>query len=530
MAIPNPSPNPNQRRNQMYKLILGDAIEEMRKMPSDSVHLVFGSPPYEDARTYGIDFNLKRQAWVDWMVEVYRESLRVCKGLVAFVVEGKTRKYSYSGTPLLLSADLLRAGITLRKPPIFKRVGIPGSGGPDWLRNDYEFIVCATNGGKLPWSDNTAMGHPPKWGPGGEMSHRVSDGTRINQWGHSLNSGATTVRGDGVVRSHGRRPSHREIKMISARNSDGTRDNEKGEVYVAPIKANPGNVVECIVGGGVMGSRLAHENEAPFPEKLAEFFVRSFCPPDYCHSCGYVIGSPINEKNTKSYVTLSSMRTTIPHLGKSEEGRSKQVLQSAMPMGIYAERQGGLRLVSEGDTTQEEQQPEDPILQQTMRESMVGGEPKDYETTNPNHEGLYPSTASNAPESEQIRLCDGASNHNGEIPETKTAGGRDSSPSEREKRRQSNRESRIDVEKSPRSSSEKPYYSLSTLPLRVPLEQVCPICGSSEVYPGIVLDCFSGSGTTAAVALKHGRNAIGIDIRPSQIDLALRRLEAIPNE
>jgi len=25
---------------------------------------------------------------------------------------------------------------------------------------------------------------------------------------------------------------------------------------------------------------LAHENEAPFPEKLAEFMVRSFCPPN----------------------------------------------------------------------------------------------------------------------------------------------------------------------------------------------------------------------------------------------------------
>ena len=28
-----------------------------------------------------------------------------------------------------------------------------------------------------------------------------------------------------------------------------------------------------------MGSKLCHENEAPFPEKLAEFFIKSFCPP-----------------------------------------------------------------------------------------------------------------------------------------------------------------------------------------------------------------------------------------------------------
>jgi hypothetical protein len=39
-------------------------------------------------------------------------------------------------------AALHEAGFKLRKPPIFQRVGIPGSGGPDWLRNDYEFVVC----------------------------------------------------------------------------------------------------------------------------------------------------------------------------------------------------------------------------------------------------------------------------------------------------------------------------------------------------------------------------------------------------
>ncbi|KKM88727.1 hypothetical protein LCGC14_1255830 [marine sediment metagenome] len=28
-----------------------------------------------------------------------------------------------------------------------------------------------------------------------------------------------------------------------------------------------------------MGSKLAHQHPAPFPEKLAEFFIRSFCIP-----------------------------------------------------------------------------------------------------------------------------------------------------------------------------------------------------------------------------------------------------------
>ena len=273
----------------------GDCLAWMKRMPSQSVDLVVCSPPYEDLRTYGIGFRLKGQDWVDWAVARYLECYRICRGLVAWVVEGKTAKFRWSATPALMMADLHRHGVRLRKPPAFRRVGIPGSGGPDYLRNDYEFIVCASPG-KLPWSDNTAMGHPPKWAPGGAMSHRTQDGKRKNahasarlknkhrnQWGHSGTGERAERRKDGS-RGSAVRPSH--------------KGGEDG--YNLPVKANPGNVIQQTytsaevekmleqsgnildykVGGGVMGSRLCHENEAPFPEDLAEFFIRSFCPPD----------------------------------------------------------------------------------------------------------------------------------------------------------------------------------------------------------------------------------------------------------
>jgi DNA modification methylase len=39
-------------------------------------------------------------------------------------------------------------------------------------------------------------------------------------------------------------------------------------------------VVDCgAVGGGRMGSNIAHENEAPFPLRVPDLFIRSFCPP-----------------------------------------------------------------------------------------------------------------------------------------------------------------------------------------------------------------------------------------------------------
>lgn len=278
--------------------VVADCLAWMQEQPDNSVDLVFGSPPYEDARTYGIDFSLKGQEWVEWMAERMIEMVRISRGLVAMVLEGKTKQFRWSATPALLMADLHRCGIHLRKPPVFHRVGIPGSGGPDWLRNDYEFIVCCTQGGKLPWSDNTAMGHTPKWAPGGEMSNRISDGTRRNQWGHSGagKSGARTASGERQDQS---RPSHVFVTKQEI------ESDEKAQGYKAPVLANPGNVIACKVGGGLMGSKLAHENEAPFPESLAEFFVRSFCPP------GGLVYDPFSGSGTTAAVAIKHGRNFI---------------------------------------------------------------------------------------------------------------------------------------------------------------------------------------------------------------------------
>jgi len=239
-----------------WSIVQSDCIEFLDGLPADSVDLCLFSPPYEAARTYGIAFKLRGQAWVDWMVRVFAAAARACRGLVACVCEGQTRKYRWSAAPVLLMADLHRAGFHLRRPAIYHRVGIPGSGGPDWLRADTEYVVCTARPGRLPWSDNTACGHPPKWAAGGAMSNRHADGRRIN----AQRAGRATGRG-------------------------GT-----------PDIANPGNLIKCTVGGNNIGSTIAHENEAPFPEKLAEFFVRSFCQP------GGTVADPFSGSGTTAAV------------------------------------------------------------------------------------------------------------------------------------------------------------------------------------------------------------------------------------
>lgn len=227
-------------------IVQGDCMDIAPWLPAGSVDLVFTSPPYEDARQYGIAFGLRGKDWVKWAANRYVACAMACKGLNAWVINGRTRKFRYSNVDAHLRVALEDAGLCMRKPPIYMRHGIPGSGGPDWLKDCYEPIVCATlRPGRLPWSDNTACGHTPKYKPGGEPSHRTRSGCRVNM-------------------------------LRTKRMPDGTMA-VRG--YVPPEKANPGNVIECKVGGGKIGDKMAHENEAPFPERLAEFFIKSFCPP-----------------------------------------------------------------------------------------------------------------------------------------------------------------------------------------------------------------------------------------------------------
>lgn len=253
------------------------AVSNVHRIPleDNSVDLVVCSPPYEAARDYGIRFELCGQDWVDWAVVGFKECLRVCRGLVAWVVEGTGQQtVNWSGTPVLLMADLIRLGIPIWKPSIYGRYSLPGRFSV--LRNNWEFVVCSTGGKAIPWSDPTAMGSNPKCQPGGRTRPRKRDGSR----------------------------------------------NVAGTGYNQPKRTNAGNIVWCgAVGGGNMGggSDFASQNEAPFPEYLSEFFIRSFCPID-----GVVLDpfsgsgttASVAEKHGRRFVAMD-IRLNQCHITKS---------------------------------------------------------------------------------------------------------------------------------------------------------------------------------------------------------------------
>jgi 16S rRNA G966 N2-methylase RsmD len=253
--------------------------------PDDHFDLVFCSPPYEAQRGYGeLEFDLAGEDWVAWAVDCYLECLRVSKGLVAWVVEGYTDDFAYSSTPFLLMADLHRRGVKMRKTVVYQRNGIPGTGGPEWLRNDWEPIICGTKRGRLPWADNTAMGEPPK---------------------------------------------QNKPRIATNRNADGSR---KSAVYVDPEVCNPGNIISGLVGSGGMGWKDATKNEAPFPEWLAEFFIRSFCPP------GGIVLDPFSGSGTTVSMAVKHGRN-----GVGIDARESQVwLGETRLLGMsVSERQQG---------------------------------------------------------------------------------------------------------------------------------------------------------------------------------------------
>jgi site-specific DNA-methyltransferase (adenine-specific)/site-specific DNA-methyltransferase (cytosine-N4-specific) len=215
--------------SNLYLLIQGDVAR--LPLADQSVDLVFGSPPYCDARTYGIGADRGCAAWVEWMLGVTAESLRVSRGPVVWVAAGVTRDRTYWPACEGLMWRWWSEGGSLYRPCYWHRVGVPGSGGRDWFRSDIEHAMCFKRPGALAWSDNTACGHPPKYRPGGAIANRLKNGKR-------------------------------EIQG-----------------YTPPARANPGNLIKTIVGGGLLGHPLAHANEAPFPEALVEFFLKSLCPP-----------------------------------------------------------------------------------------------------------------------------------------------------------------------------------------------------------------------------------------------------------
>lgn len=454
----------------MNKVIFGDCLDELRAMPSDSIDLVFCSPPYEGARDYGIGFKLAGQDWVDWALPRYIECVRVCRGLVAWVVEGRTKKFRYSATPALLMADLVRSKIRLRKPPIFHRVGIPGSGGPDWLRSDTELIVCASKG-RLPWSENTALGNPCKYDTGGALSNRTVDGRRRNhKTGKRLigNNGRPTIANPGnVIRCS---PSSSEIISLIMEFINATRSTPQETVQALQKAICQETIFEWLVGVTkiVHGSRLllSSVHGGRLGESSIEETNGRSRP---LHGAEIVCGEEVPSVRKEEEPDSSPRgRKSAKQLGRKRQDTLPQVPQSPAPRDAAKEDVQSLR--------------ESTSLVRAVLDALLPIQDA-WRSVEETHEySLWRTCESGDLRTHSVgggvmgdRLC-----HQNEAPFPE---------------------------------------SLAEFLIR------------SFCQPGgIVLDPFCGSGTTLAMAERWGRKWIGIECRKSQVELSLERIAKVRSE
>ncbi len=215
------------------RFLVGDVLAQMAKLESKSVDLIVGSPPYSGKwkRYCGLSSELSvQQNWASWFASVMTAASRVTRGYAFFVVNGSVKMGVYDCAVEEAVVRARQRGVQFDRPLIWHKNAPPNR--KDYFGNDWEFVIAVrgVNAKQIPF-DWEAIATPPKYAAGGDFRQRGSDGVR-----------------------------------------------RKGGKYPKNKLTRPRDVLRVLVGGGQMGSKLAHESEAPFPEKLVEPLIKAFCP------------------------------------------------------------------------------------------------------------------------------------------------------------------------------------------------------------------------------------------------------------
>src|SRR4051812_27753050 len=114
-----------------------DALEWLRSRPSRSIDLLIGSPPYVlKGNRYGFKKKWDLASWVDWMVELTTESLRVVRNATIWVADGAIKDDHYQPACEGLIWKLHERGIICERPCIWEKNSSPN--GKSFFGNAYE--------------------------------------------------------------------------------------------------------------------------------------------------------------------------------------------------------------------------------------------------------------------------------------------------------------------------------------------------------------------------------------------------------
>lgn len=328
--------------------------------------------------------------------------------------------------------------------------------------------MCFARGGKLPWSDPTACGHAPKYGPGGAMSHRLPGGE---------------TRRDKRVR-------------------DRARSGDERQVYKPPTIANPGNVVDCQMEATaiLLLERYANVTNCGRGEVLRD--VQQAARQKDLPRWWYRIASRVQEEaflqsRLQGHVAAPPERAKVGRPGPSGKEDCEEEEAKGRLRDVRTNDTAGSPSPRRGCYEQRPGQPDGAVLMVSQEGTQARGVLGAWLLRKLLGEGLLLDALSalqevwesahplfrtwEAPECSDVSPCAVGWGRMG----SKLA-----------------------------SVNEAPFP-----------EQLAAFFVRSFCPPGgIVCDPFSGSGTTASMALEWGRKFVGCDLRESQVRLTKRRI------
>ena len=192
----------------LNKIIQGDCLDVMNKMPSQSIDLVITSPPYDDLRDY------KNKCMFNF-TKVSQQLYRIIKkgGVVVWIVGDQTVKGSETGTSFKQALGFKDVGFNLFDTMIYLKPprGAVGNNKTYWQSFEYMFVLSKGN----PKTINLLRDRENKEARKGDNgTKRLRNGTlkqlkrggyseygrRTNVWQYNIGKGHTAT--DNFARQH----------------------------------------------------------------------------------------------------------------------------------------------------------------------------------------------------------------------------------------------------------------------------------------------------------------------------------------
>ena len=231
---------------ELYKLYLGDALEEMKQIDEESVDCIVTSPPYYRLRDYGIEGQIGLEKTVDEYIEklanVFNEAKRVLKesGTMFINIGDKYDNKELLMVPERLALRLKGEGWILRNKIIWYKPNATPESAIDRFSQTYEFIFFFT---------------------------------KRKKYYFNLDKVRVPIKESSLLR--------RKSPITKFRSFSGTKFPKNTKVGEAIILANKEGIKDTKNPGDlwtIATNKVSTQHLAYFPPKLCEMCIKAGCP------------------------------------------------------------------------------------------------------------------------------------------------------------------------------------------------------------------------------------------------------------